>query len=106
MVKSDAWKRRPSVLRYWDYKDELNALVEKHKFILANKFEIIFYLPMPISWSYKKTLLMIGKPHQQTPDFDNLVKGFTDALCKKDQTIYQVTVGKYWGHYGKIEVEQ
>jgi Holliday junction resolvase RusA-like endonuclease len=35
---------------------------------------------MPESWSKKKKERMNLKPHQQTPDADNLFKAFTDTL--------------------------
>lgn len=48
---------------------------------------------------------MRGRPHQQKPDADNVLKGFMDALNKKDETVWNITVTKLWADEGSIEVE-
>jgi len=69
MVKSDSWKKRPSVLRYWAYKDELKLKLPHYE--VGPRLAIRFNLSMPPSWSQKKKDLMCGTPHQQKPDIDN-----------------------------------
>ena len=51
---------------------------------------------------------MEGKPHQQSPDLDNLVKGFWDAILEQDNYIYSIKgeLGKYWAKEGKIVLIQ
>ncbi|MCR4339433.1 MAG: RusA family crossover junction endodeoxyribonuclease, partial [Gemmatimonadaceae bacterium] len=39
-----------------------------------------FRLPMPPSWSNKKRLAMIGQPHAQKPDIDNLLKAVLEIM--------------------------
>lgn len=42
--------------------------------------------------------------HQQTPDTDNLLKGFWDAMKSKDQTVNIMIASKHWGQAGYIRV--
>lgn len=104
MVRFDTWSRRPAVAKYWLFKDQLNILARQKRYVLGDTLDIIFLLPMPDSWSRKKRLQMIGKKHDQKPDFDNLVKAFTDSLTNDDSKIYDVHVRKYWDRTGSIEV--
>lgn len=59
---------------------------------------------MPKSWSKKKHVEMNGKPHQQKPDVDNLLKALMDAVFKDDCKVWNVTVSKVWGTSGNITV--
>jgi Holliday junction resolvase RusA-like endonuclease len=102
MVRSDTWKKRPIVLTYWAFKDELVLKANSVKLKLEPEVNIVFILPMPPSWSKKKKLEMDGKPHQQTPDGDNLVKAAFDCLCDQDNFIWKVAYEKRWGKEGKI----
>lgn len=104
MTRADAWKDRKAVTDYWLFKDRLNLEARRNHYELTPQITIIFYIPMPDSWSKKKKDLMRGKPHQQKPDFDNLAKAFTDALTGDDAFIYDAHVIKYWSDVGKIEV--
>lgn len=101
MTRADAWKKRPAVLRYWTFCDELRL---KHKKKVPDSLALIFYLPMPKSWSAKKKLSMEGKPHQGKPDIDNLQKSFLDALCEDDSYVYRIRAEKYWANRGSIVV--
>lgn len=103
MTQSDKWKKRPAVLRYRDYKDHLNLLV---KGSLEATFDVVFYVPMPTSWSETKKRDMEGKPHQQKPDIDNYLKAFMDALCEDDSYVYDVRARKYWAREGRIELSE
>jgi len=102
MVRSDSWKKRPIVLKYWAFKKELVLKANKAKLKLGEELNIIFYLPMPDSWSKKKKELMNDKPHQQTPDLDNLTKSAQDCLCEQDNFIWKLNCEKRWGYKGKI----
>ena len=104
MVKSDAWKKRPAVLKYWKYKEELLRQATAVNFTLPDTFEASFIIPMPPTWSKKKMATMDGKPHQQRPDVDNLVKALMDCLKKEDSSVYKILISKYWGKDGKIIV--
>jgi len=65
---------------------------------------IIFYKPMPKSWSAKKKEEMAGKPMQQTPDVDNLLKGLLDAVYNDDACVFDIRVRKLWAYQGAIEI--
>jgi len=100
MTQRDKWLNppRPCVEQYRTFKDELNLKLNqlKYNFELPDKFDIIFHMPCPKSWSKKKRAEMDGQPHQQMPDRDNLMKAFQDALLQSDAHIYDGRVGKYW----------
>lgn len=101
MTRADRWRVRPTTTRYWAFKDKINEL---HTEELPPVFWITYYITMPQSWSKKKKELMDGKPHQQTPDIDNLTKAFTDSLCENDSYIYEVHERKFWAYTGSIEL--
>lgn len=104
MTQRDKWKKRPPVLRYYQFKDEINLAAKQIDYVPADELKLVFYLPMPKSWSYKKRREMRGRPHQQKPDTDNLTKAFKDALCEDDSYIWHEDCAKYWDHEGRIEV--
>jgi Holliday junction resolvase RusA-like endonuclease len=104
MTQSDKWNKRKEVQKYWTYKQEIN--LRRGNFEMPEcGYHLIFYIPMPKSWSRKKKAKMAGEPHQsEKADKDNLEKGFLDALCQKDGHIWDGRVSKYWAYRGKIEV--
>jgi Holliday junction resolvase RusA-like endonuclease len=102
MVRSDSWKKRPIVLSYWAFKKELVLKANLAKLKLEPEINIVFYLPMPESWSKKKKAEMDGKPHQQVPDIDNCCKAVFDCLCDQDNFIWKVSCEKIWSYTGKI----
>lgn len=93
MTQRDRWAKRPAVVRYYQFCDELRL---KHPAALPPLLIVTFYLPMPKSWSKKKKAAYNGKPHQQKPDIDNLCKAVMDALAKDDSYIWCVSAKKYW----------
>ena len=96
MTRADAWKKRPVVLRYWRYKDELRRQAKQLKYIPGYELNVSFFIPCPKSWSKKKVAEMAGKPHQQKPDIDNILKGFMDCLLDEDKKVWNITANKYW----------
>ena len=103
MTQADSWKKRPIVLRYWEYKDDIKNWALQNNFNLGNEIYCIFLIPMPKSWSTKKKADMLGKHHQQRPDIDNLLKGLMDALLEEDSHIHSVYAKKVWSDKGAIE---
>lgn len=103
MTKSDKWKKRPAVVRYFNFKDAIHAEFGGN---LEPVFKVVFHVPMPKSWSDKKRKAMCSKPHQQRPDVDNYLKAFMDALCDDDSYVYDVHAKKFWAHEGSIELTE
>ena len=105
-TQADRWKKRPAVLRYRAFGDELRLAAAAQNFILGERCIMIFEVAMPKSWSNKKKELMNGKPHQQKPDGDNLQKAVADHLCIEggDAFIHTVFAAKFWSYEGRIRI--
>ena len=104
MTRADRWKKRPIVLKYWDFCNELNRQANRLNYIPGDKVSLIFFIPMAKSWSKKKREQMLGKPHKAKPDIDNLAKAFLDALLTEDSYVYSLTAEKYWSNEPSIVV--
>ncbi len=105
MTQSDKRLKRPAVMRYWAFKDELVIQANQAGFILPDAFIVIFNIAMPKSWSKRKRSQMLGKPHQQTPDLDNYIKGISDCLLpNNDSSIWQISAKKVWALEGAIVI--
>lgn len=106
-TQSDRWKKRPVVMRYRAYADELREKwSQETEEAVPDSLFLIFQIPMPGSWSAKKKAAMMGTPHQQKPDIDNLVKAFLDALCEDDSYVWRVVAVKQWAYTGSIEISR
>lgn len=101
----DAWKPRPCVIRYREYRDAVIGAWGDRELCLPCK--IIFILPMPKSWSEKKKKEKEGEPHLSKPDDDNLLKAFIDSLYRDqdDSHVWSVWAEKRWGKEGKIIIQ-
>ncbi|HEY9768805.1 MAG TPA: RusA family crossover junction endodeoxyribonuclease [Coleofasciculaceae cyanobacterium] len=102
MSRRDRWAERPCIIRYYQFKDELNRLWGNRE--IVQPCHLVFHLSMPNSWSSSKREKKLGQPHQQKPDIDNLIKAFFDCLLVDDSHIYDVRGSKYWSNTGSIEV--
>jgi len=102
MTRADTWKKRPCVTRYWAYKDELKEKIKELDIKVEDDLFLEFYMPMPKSWSKKKKLDLLNKPHQQKPDIDNLVKGVMDAIFKEDSHVHTIYAKKIWAKEASI----
>ena len=102
LTQRDKWKQRPVVMRYRAYCDELRLLMPNYE--LPIELYITFYLPMPRTWSHKKRIAHLGSYHDQTPDIDNLTKGFMDAFKSEDKHVALIHATKYWADKGAIEI--
>ncbi len=109
MSRQDRFMGREVVTRYKAFGILLRNQALRQKFTLPDKISFTFTLPMPASWSGKKRERMIGTPHQQKPDIDNLIKAFMDGITYRDKlsdaTVWYVNATKLWGEEGLIEVE-
>lgn len=103
MTQSDKWKKRPATTKYWKFKDDLKLLCFIARWMPKEDLDVKFVIPMPESWSEKKKVKMEGEPHKQTPDLDNLIKAFKDALLIQDSHIHTYhKMQKIWGRSGQI----
>lgn len=103
MTQKDKWK--PAAKRYFGYQAQLRAQLPRY--VLKEKLpRIIFYLPMPRSWSEQKKQEMEGLPHKQKPDLDNLIKGFMDTVATEDCHVWRISgVEKRWAREGMIVID-
>jgi Holliday junction resolvase RusA-like endonuclease len=103
MTQADKWKSRPCVVRYRKFKDAIRLW----RVVLPdNGADIKFVISMPKSWSKKRKKIMDGKPHQQVPDIDNLLKALLDSIHKDDRHIWHLAgMQKVWGLEGYIEIK-
>ena len=101
MTRSDRWKKRDCVMRYFAFRDEVKRL----EIIVENGDTITFHVPMPKSWTNKKRAKMLHMPHQQRPDVDNLCKALLDSIFEEDSHIYDIRIRKFWtDSTGKIKI--
>ncbi len=100
MTRADKWKKRPCVLKYWAFKDEIRL----RGVSVNNDNKITFHIPMPKSWSETKKVYTDGAPHTSRPDLDNLVKALLDAIFVEDAMIHKLYVSKVWARKGAIEI--
>ena len=59
-----------------------------------------FLFEIPASWSKAKRRRLMGEPHLQKPDWDNLGKAVSDALTGvvywEDCKVWRAVIEKYW----------
>jgi Holliday junction resolvase RusA-like endonuclease len=102
MTQRDRWAKRPAVVRYHTFCDELRL---RYKGELPERLYLVIHMPMPKTWSNKKRKAMLLEPHRQRPDIDNLIKAVLDALCEDDSNIHEVHACKLWNEFGGIGIE-
>jgi len=105
MSRSDRWKKRPCVVRYFAYSNKIKEVMKLQNFEPANELIMTFHIEMPKSWSKKKKAKMLGEPHQQKSDIDNIVKGCLDSILKKDETVWKISASKRWSVTPKIIIK-
>ena len=98
--RRDAWAPRPCVLRYRAMRDHLRMLRAQ----VPERVVMIFYLPMPPSWSTAKRIAHAGTPHRQKPDADNLLKATIDAVVADDAAHYDERSIKVWSWAPRIVI--
>lgn len=102
MTRSDKWKKRPRVMRYFAFRNELILKANLINLKLPNVLNVLFVIKMPDSWTEKKRQQMRYKPHQQKPDRDNLLKSVQDAFNIDDAFVWDGRTTKIWGEVGQI----
>ena len=104
MTRSDTWKKRPCVVKYWGFKEELLSLFKENNISIDKKLYIEFHLPMAKSWSAKKRKEKEGDFHDQKPDIDNLIKAVLDAILSEDCMVHSVFARKFWAKEASIVI--
>lgn len=113
MTQRDRWKKRPPVLRYHAFKDELRRMVNQLPHLRTtlasgNVLRVSWtaFFPMPASWSMRKKAAMAGRPHRAKPDRDNVDKAILDALFEEDSGIAGGHLEKRWddGRGPRLEI--
>ncbi len=103
MTRRDKWEKRPCVLQYRAFRDEVRLRGVK----LVPPCKVTFFVPMPPSWSKRRRADFAGKPHMNTPDVDNLLKALLDSVFRDadDAHIWSIWPEKRWAEQGSITVE-
>ena len=104
MNRSDTWRKRPCVISYRAFRDQLRAEVAGYGSLPPDGWSLVFRIEMPESWSDKKKGAMFGTPHRQKPDIDNLWKAVTDTLFENDSSIWHMRATKVWAWVPSIDV--
>ena len=94
MTKRDRWAKRPSVLKFFAFRDAIKQSSVHN--IALESFDIEFYIQMPKSWSKKKKELYNDKPHKQRPDLDNYIKAWCDSVFEEDSVVWRFKASKRW----------
>lgn len=100
MTQRDRWAKRPCVLRYRAYGDELRLRGIR----LPHRYSLIFVLPMPAGWPAEMKRAMNGQPNLRRPDATNLAKAVEDIVHAKDESLWDARSRKYWGYTGRLVV--
>ena len=102
MTRADTWKKRPVVLRYYDFKD----LCKKQGLTFNSGQSITFVIPFPKSYPKNKRAALLNQPHILKPDIDNLMKAVLDAIYDDDSHIWHIAdMKKIWGEKGQIIIK-
>lgn len=109
--RSDKWKKRPCMVRYWAFKDRVREAASPHAGHIVATGQIhafLVWVPMPQSWPAKRQAGMRGQPHQAgRNDIDNYLKGVLDTLFDNDGFIWSIgRLEKRWEdeHGPRIEL--
>lgn len=107
MTRRDKWAKRPCVLRYREFADNLRACFDGVDLAGVHALSWTAYFPLPASWSRKRRSALAGQGHQSKPDRDNVDKAILDALFDEDSGISHGTLTKLWddGAGPRIEIE-
>ena len=85
----------------------IRGMVEKPPERLGIALYVVFYMPIPKSWSKKKKEEMNGRPHLFKPDNSNILKLIEDRangiLYDDDKRIYKHHLEKIYSYEPRIE---
>ncbi len=106
---SDRWKKRPVVLRWYAWKDKCTEAFQAagglpENSIIDDIMMTAHFCPAK-SLSKKKKFALLGQPHRQRPDIDNIAKALLDAVFLEDSHVSDATLRKRWNHTPGLHVE-
>jgi hypothetical protein len=99
-----AGRFNPKAQDYLRYQDEILSQAKRWGFDpkwIVTSVDFTFLMPLPVDcWTERgitpKGFLMMGQPHEKTPDWENLAKPPQDALVPQDSTISEGRGRKFW----------
>lgn len=100
-VKKDAWRPSPAVERYRTFRDDVGWRKVQ---LPVGFFHVVFFMPMPKSWSETRKARFAFRPHERTPDKDNLEKALVDAVYRgrSDAHVWHSASTKLWSFEAAI----
>jgi len=96
MVRSDKYKKRPCVVKYFAWVNLVRAKLAPHPIGSMKSLEVEFFLPFPKTYSKRKREALANTFHELKPDLDNLVKGICDAGWTDDCIVSSLVASKKW----------
>ena len=99
MTRRDKWKKRTCVVAYREWCDRLREAAGIHRKVILTSATVLVvkaYFGLPQSWSARKKMGLIIKPHIQRPDCDNVLKAVADALFENDELVFSMSCEKAW----------
>ena len=104
MTQRDKFAKRPCVLTYRAYSDELRLKVGR---IPDNIVGVswVAYFAMPKSWSQEEKDKHRGELHQSKPDRDNVDKGILDTFINQDSVVAFGSLTKLWDDGAGARIE-
>lgn len=112
-VNWKGWRFTPRAIKYHSKMNSLrNEIWDRKKDIIQKLItwnKVIFFMPIPQSWSKKKKDKMLWVKHEQKPDTDNIWKAFVDTLFYEyeidDKVVSKINCEKVWSNTWKITIE-
>lgn len=109
----DAYRPSKAAKRYHEYCDRLRALAGEKQYVVTERMNVKFFLPIPKTRKKGKNKVSEGDIYKQKPDGDNLMKALLDALTN-ERYVYRKTTGdqhvwdgryrKYYSETPRIEI--
>lgn len=108
MTQQDKWKKRPPVVRYRKWKDQVSLMapISKIPWKRVHRIDWTAYLAIPKRWNRAQRAELTGTVHRVKPDRDNIDKALLDALLKEDSIVSDGCLKKRWddGNGPRLEV--
>jgi Holliday junction resolvase RusA-like endonuclease len=106
MTRADRWKKRPCVLQYRAWRDEVRAAFgDIPAPETVETISIRCYFVPPKSWKKNRFHGAMGQRHRQMPDSDNITKGIKDALWERDEKVGGERCDKWWDYEERVVIE-